>query len=905
MNTWYTKSIPAVLEALRTAETGLTEDEARRRLQEAGPNTLPEPEVESYVAIFLRQFKSPLIYILFAAALCVYWLGDTADSLVILAVLLFNAVVGAIQEGRAQNTLRALRSFSETTATVLRLAGKGGSAEEKIISDAGVVPGDIIILREGEKVPADARVIVARNLATDEAALTGESEPVVKGTAPLLKPDLPVAEQKAMVFKGTHIVAGFGHAVVVATGSRTEIGAIAREISGVKDEIPLQRDIRKLSRVIIGVVVAMSVILFFIGRAIGHSAQEMFATVVTLSVSVIPEGLPVVMTIVLATGVWRMSKRNALVKRLQAVEALGQARVIATDKTGTITKNEMVVQRVYAGGETYDVSGVGYEPEGAVHKDGVRIAASEHADLLEAARIAALAASARIIYSEEERRWSVAGDPTEAALQVFARKAQLSRDELEAEHPLLAEIPFDSSRKYKAMLHKDKRGGRLSVVGAPEVVLTLSSSVVRAGKKMALTKAMREEIEGTIQHFSRQGLRVVALARANAAATNTLAENDIHGLTFVALIGMKDGLREGVHDALAQARDAGLRVVMITGDHAVTARAIAQEAGIFKVGEKTLTGDEIDSLSDEELARAVERVSVFARVTPAHKLRIVSAYKARGEIIAMTGDGVNDAPSLVAADLGVGMGKIGTEVAKEASDIVLLDDNFYSIVAAIEEGRNIYKTIKKVILYLFSTSVGEVLTIAGALFVSLPLPLLPAQIIWLNLVTDGFLTIALGMEPKDQNLLSEEFGKAERSLVDRLTFTRMVVMGVPMALGTLFLFSLYLDDMAKALTVSLTALAVFQWVNAWNCRSEKESVFTTNPISNIYLVAALFVVIALQLVAVYNPFAQTLLHTTALTWFDWLLIVPVAFTVLFAEEARKWITRRVDSIAIPGVLARS
>ncbi len=883
----HAKGVPTVLAMMRSSEEGLAAPEAARRLAEEGPNALPEAPREGLFSIFLRQFKSPLIYLLFAAAVTVWLLGEGGDAVIICAVLLFNAFVGAVQEGRAQNTLRALRSFSETTASVVR----GG--EEFTIPDRDVVIGDIIVLREGEKVPADARIVLARNLSTDEAALTGESEPVAKTASPQLKPNLPISEMRSMVFKGTHVVAGSGRALVVATGSNTVLGGIAREISGVKDEIPLQRDIARLSRAIIIAVVGMSILLFFLGRALGHSALEMFATVVTLSVSVIPEGLPIVMTLVLATGVWRMSKRNALVKRLQAVEALGQARVIAVDKTGTITKNEMVVQKVLAGGVLFDISGVGYEPEGAAHLDGVRIAPVEHPDLVEASRIAAFAASARITYSEGEQRWLVAGDPTEAALSVFARKLGTTREELEVEHPLVAEIPFDSSLKYHAVVHGTGKKARLSVVGAPEIILKHSSSLMRGGKKMPLSDAARDELEQAIDAFSRQGLRVVALARGNFETADIRPEH-IDDLTFVALVGMKDGLREGVHDALAAARDAGVRVVMITGDHATTAKAIALEAGIFRMGERVITGDEIDALSDEELADALERVSVFARVTPEHKLRIVNAYKKRGEVIAMTGDGVNDAPSLVAADLGVGMGKIGTEVAKEASDIVLLDDNFGSIVAAIEEGRSIYKTIKKVILYLFSTSVGEVMVIAGALFLGMPLPLLPAQIIWLNLVTDGFLDVGLGMEPKEKGLLAETFDTPKRHLVDRLMGMRMLVMAIPMAVGTLFLFSLYLNDFEKALTVSLTTLAVFQWFNAWNCRSEKESVFTQNPFSNRYLIGATSIVITLQLVAVYVPFIQRLLHTAPLSAFDWLLIIPVASTILLTEEVRKWFARRAS-----------
>ena len=885
---WYREPLSEIFKTLSSAERGLSEEEARRRLLEHGPNALPEAKPESYFSIFARQFKSPLIYILAGASAVIFALGEPVDGSIILAILLFNAVVGSIQEGRAQNTLRALRHFVETQATVLR-------GKELIVKDAEVVRGDIVILHEGEKVPADARLILAHNLRVDESALTGESEPVQKEHDAALPEGLPVAEQRTMLFKGTNVAAGNGRALVVATGGETEIGRIAKEIAVPDTEIPLQASIRYLSRSIIAVVLAAGLCIFFLGLAKGLSVVQMFATVVSLAVSVIPEGLPIVMTLVLATGVWRMGKRNALVKRLAAGEALGQASVIAVDKTGTITKNELVVQRVWVG-KSFDVGGVGYEPKGDVSLEGNVVEPLNHPALLFIGKMAAFCADARVVYSDEEKRWRVAGDPTEAALLVFAEKLGFHKEDLESESPLLGELPFDSVRKYQASVHREGHANILSVVGAPEVVLKRSHLVRRSGHGEPISAAERKELEELFLSWSREGLRVIGVAEKREVAEG-LADEDVRALTFVGFFGMKDGLREGVRESLEQARDAGIRVVMITGDHKVTASAIAKDAGIWKPNDLVLTGEEMDALSDAALTDKLANASVFARVTPEHKLRIIRAYKARGEIIAMTGDGVNDAPSLIAADLGVAMGGIGTEVAKEASDIVLLDDNFGSIVSAVEEGRSIYNTIKKVILYLFSTGLGEAFTIVGAIFMGFAVPVLPAQIIWLNFVTDGFLDVALAMEPKEQGLLERGYGRAKKYLLDRLAVERMVVMALPMAVGALILFDMYAaEGFAKASTVVLSALAVFQWFNAWNCRAEKESLFSQNFFGNAYLVGATGLVICLQLLAVYNPFLQGILHTVPLSLSDWLIIVPVAASIVLAEELRKFSARALSPV---------
>lgn len=881
---WSKKELPAIFEILRTTENGLGAEEAARRLTEDGPNVLPEAKTDGVAVVFLRQFQSPLIYILFAASGIVFLMGEFVNGYIILAVLVFNAIVGTIQEGKAQDTLRELKKYAETSATVVR------DGRDFIIPDREVVRGDMLVLQEGEKVPADARIVATSGLKTDEASLTGESEPVSK-IVEVIPSASSVPEERNMVFKGTSIVAGSGRVVVVATGDRTNIGAIAKEIRAIDSEIPLKADIRRLSRVIIIVVGIISIGIFILGLSKGQSVVVIFSTVVSLAVSIIPEGLPIVITLVLATGVWRMSKRKVLVKKLQAVEALGQARIIAVDKTGTITKNELVIREVFTDEKLFRIGGVGYEPKGTVELHGVVVDAANHPELLFAGKMAALCSNAHVSFSKEESRWRIAGDPTEAAIRVFGEKVGFNKDDLEREVVFISEIPFDYRLKYHATVHIIEGKKVLIVEGAPETILAKCSRIRRAEENEPLEEKKRKELEAVLAEMSNRGLRIVAGAMREVAS-EALSQESIRDLTFVSFFGMQDALRPEVLEAMERAMAAGIRVVMITGDHQLTARTIAKEAGIWREGHEVLTGVMIDGMSDAELAVRVAFVTVFARVTPEHKLRIINAYKKRGEVIAMTGDGVNDAPPLVAADLGVAMGKIGTEVAKEAADIVLLDDNFGSIVSAVEEGRNIYKTIKKVILYLFSTSIGEVLVIVGALLLGYPLPLLAAQIIWLNFVTDGFLDVALAMEPKEKGLLSGTFKRPNRYMVDGLMAWRMLLMALPMMVGTLFLFQGYLETgLEKAWTISLTTLAVFQWFNAWNCRSEDKSIFQMNAFSNKFLLGATVLVVSLQMLAVYNPLLQTILRTVPLQASEWLTILAVAISIVVVEEIRKFFYR--------------
>lgn len=860
-----------------SSEHGLSSTEAKRRLLKHGHNELPEARRDGIIAIFLRQFRSPLIFILLIAAAAVYLSGETTDTLVILFVLTFNAIVGTVQEGKAQNTFLALRKFIKGNAFVLR------DHEETIVSDRQLVPGDVVMLREGEKVPADARIIDAKSLRIDEAALTGESLPKNKHADLLIGNTVSVSEQSNMAFKGTVVVSGSGKAVVVATGVDTFLGGIAKETLSIDADFPLKNDIRKLSKFVMFFVAGVAFAIFALGMFNGHALGDTLRAIVAISVSVIPEGLPIVLTLVLASGVWRMSKKNVLVKKLQAIEVLGETKVLAVDKTGTVTRNELMIESVYIGGETFEIRGSGYDPVGESLLDGMVIDPPNHPALLLAGKIAMLNSGASLILHKGMKRWKIAGDPTEGALLVFAKKMGFQREDLLGELPMIDELPFDYERKIHASLHRQQGGNLLIVTGSPEKILALSKYESETGKLKNILDRRKNELDEIIAAFSEKGLRVIGFAY-KTAQEEMIDPSSLGNLVFGGFFGIKDTLRAEVKNAVRQVEESGMRVVMITGDHAITAKAIAREAGIYKDGNRVLDGSEIDAMPDEELSKAIGGVSVFSRVTPKHKLRIVRAYRSSGLVVAMTGDGVNDALSLSAADVGIGMGKIGTDVAKEASDVILLDDNFGAIVHGVEEGRNILSAIKKVILYLFSTSLGEVLVLLLALIIGLPLPILAAQILWLNLVTDGFLDVALAMEPKEPT--KQSFIKTD--LVDGFMIRRMILMAIPMAIGTLLLFSRYYqDDIIKAWTISLTTLAVFQWFNAWNCRSSERSIFSINPFSNKFLLWATIAVIVLQGFAVYHPLFQKVLKTVPLGWYDWAVIIMAAFSIVVIEEIRK------------------
>lgn len=884
---YYNKELDEIFQELNTGEHGLAKGEIKNRLLKYGSNKLPEAKADNLLIIFLRQFQSPLIFILLLATIVVFLTGENIDGFVILFVLFFNAVVGTIQEGKAQNIFAALKNFIKTNASVIR------DGKEYIIPDEDIAPGDIIVLREGEKIPADARILYSESFQVDESTLTGESNPKFKLADSIEKENVPISNQRNIVFKGTNVVSGNGKAVVVATGSDTVIGGIAKKISAIDEELPLKKDIRHLSYFIIATVFAIGLALFGIGITYEYPIKEIFTTIVAISVSIIPEGLPIVVTLVLATGVWRMGKRNVLVKKLQAVETLGQTDVIAVDKTGTVTKNELVVKEIYVNEKLFSVRGVGYEPKGGIELNGEAIEPLNHPELLLAGKIGALCSSAHIAFDNNLGIWKISGDPTEGATLVMAGKIGFYKSDLEKEFVKIEEKPFNYQSKYHATLYKEKDRHSLMVIGAPEEILDISEKVWSHSGTHILTDDRREKLKDVFIKMSERGLRVVALGMKNLEKENRIPET-LSSLDFVGFFGIEDSPRVEIKEAVNRVKSADIKLVMITGDHKITAKTIAEKIGIFKKGDGIIEGTEIDAMTESDLAKHLEKVSVFARVTPFHKLKIINAYKLAGKTIAMTGDGVNDALSLTSANVGVAMGKIGTEVAREASDIILLDDNFGSIVSGVEEGRNIYKTIRRVILYLFSTSLGEVLTIIGAILLGFPLPILAAQILWLNLVTDGFLDVALAMEPKGDNLLEKKLTRKKSRFVNKLMVLRMFTMALPMAIGTLWLFSQnYQADLHKAWTISLTTLAVFQWFNAWNCRSQIKSIFTSNPFSNKFLVGATGIVIGLQLLAVYNPFFQKVLRMVPLNGKDWLVITAVAFSIIVVEEFRKIVCRKI------------
>lgn len=889
MASWHTLSQKNLALELGTdIAHGLSPAEAAERLAQYGPNKLPEEKKESLGAMYIRQFANPLILVLLASSGILFALHHVTDAIVILFVLVFNACLGTIHEGRASTTLRALKNFAQTSAHVLREGIIDG------IPDTDLVPGDVILLAEGEKIPADARVIQSHGLRVDEASLTGESIPVDKEERPLKNLHASVTEQLNMVFKGTVIVAGNGRAVVVKTGRFTEIGKVGASISGIVSEIPLQKELRRLSQNILLGAAGVGLVLGVLGILSGMAVIDIFTVIVTLAVSVIPEGLPIVITLVLANGVWRMARRRALVKKLQAVETLGQAQVICVDKTGTLTKNEMVVRSFFVNGAWFDVSGTGYEPTGTiVRRDKAPVNPRTDDGVRTISRIATLTSNASLAHDEKTNLWTIHGDPTEAALVVLAKKIGIPREELEHEVPRIAELPFHYKEKYHATLHHGGGHYFINVAGAPEMILDRSQTIYENKKILPLKDARRAELEDQMRAASAHGMRIICFAffQSPGNSLSLLEPTHITKLTFVGFYCLQDSLRAEVRASVATAHTAGIRVVMLTGDHQTTAQAIAREAGIYRPGDRVLTGEDIDALTPEELALALESTTVCSRVTPEHKLKIIQGYKLRNEIVAMTGDGVNDAPALVAADLGIGMGVIGTDVAKEAADIILLDDNFSSIVAAIEEGRGIYKTTRRVVLFLFGTNLGEILLIASSFFVGIPLPLIPAQIIWLNLVTDSFLDVSLGMEPQERGLLSRAFTRG-RQLIDRSMIPRMLTMSLPSSIGALALFAAtFQTDLEKAGTLALTTIVVAQWFNAWNSRSEYTSVFRTNPFSNRYLVGALGIVVALHVTAVYTPAMQKILHTVPLSTNEWLICIAVASSVVVAEELRKMLAR--------------
>jgi len=879
---WHALDAEAVLERLDSSRTGLSAEEVARRLAVHGRNHIARATRVHPVRILLHQFTGALVYVLMAALVISLAIGHWQDAIVIGVVLVLNAAVGFVQQYRAEHAISALMSLVSPGATVVR------DGARRAISSEELVPGDVVWLSSGDLVPADLRLLDEASLRIDEAILTGESVTVAKHPDRLEGDGaLPVAERRNMAFMGTPVASGRARGVVVATGAATEIGAIAEEIRGAeRAETPLQVRLSRFGRRISIAIVALAALSFGIGLLRGEPLADMFLTAVAIAVSAVPEGLPVVMTIALAVGVRRMARRRAIVRRLPAVETLGSCTVIVTDKTGTLTRNEMTVQQLWSDGALYSVTGSGLDLDGKLLRDGVEAPIGPDSPVHQMLLGALLCNEAEL--RREPDGAQTRGDPTEVALLVAAAKAGLDRELALERMPRLAQVPFESWRQYAASLHRVDGDETVFVKGAPEVVAAMCDTSLGAdGETPIDCDAVLREAE----RMAAEGLRVLAVAvgRDETAAHDVLRGNP-RGLALAGLVGMLDPPREEVAGAVAACRRAGLRVVMVTGDHARTAATIAARIGLPVEGE-VLSGATLAGLDDDALRDELRRRSVFARVSPHDKLRIVRTLAGMGHVVAVTGDGVNDAPALKAAHVGASMGLSGTDVAKEASEIVLTDDNFATVAAAIEEGRTAFSNIRKATFFLVSSGVSELLAILGSLVLRLPLPLLPAQILWLNLVTNGVEDVALAVEPAEPEQATEPPRPVREGIISRRLLERLLIAGVVMALGTLGIFLLEWDGdpdrLGYARVAALSTLVAFQMVHVGNCRSEHRSVFTLNPFSNRFLVIGVVASMGLHVLALHLPWTQTLLGVEPLSLATWGRIGLVSLSIVVAEEIHK------------------
>lgn len=922
---WHALGVDAVVERLDAdLESGLSDQEAAVRLDDHGPNELVRDEGPGPWWILWEQFTEPLVVVLIAAtvvSLAAWWFGESEeplpyDAIVILAIVVLNAVLGFVQEYRAERALEALEEMAAPEAKVRR------DGRERRVPARELVPGDVVLVESGDRIAADLRLARVSNLKVDESALTGESVPISKGTEAVEEADAEPGDRVDMVFMGTAATFGHGEGVVVATGSDTEMGEIAELLTGAgEDQTPLQRDLARVGRQLGLLVLGISVVVAAAGvlregSLGGDVVLEMFLFGVALAVAAVPEGLPAIVTAVLAIGVRRLAGRDAIVRRLPAVEALGSATVIASDKTGTLTRNEMTVRRILLGiGRIVEVEGEGFDLEGAFRdEEGGEIDPEEEPDLERVLALGALVNDARLV--EEEDGWTIDGDPTEGALVVAARKAGLDEEALREERPRLAEIPFSSERKRMTTLHEGDDDGRTAAVkGAPELVLERCERIREDGEVRDLTDQDRESILERAETFAGRALRTLAIAsRSLAGEVGAGQEPDSDevekDLVWEGLIGMIDPPRPGVEESVTRAREAGVRTILVTGDHVLTGRAVAETIGIAEEGDEVLAGHELAELADEALEEKVSSIDVYGRVRPEHKLRIVRALKARDQVVAMTGDGVNDAPALKEADIGVAMGIAGTDVAREASEIVLADDDYSTIVDAIEEGRKIFDNIRKFVRYLLTANAGEVLTIFGAVIAAgalglsggeegFFLPLLAVQILWVNLVTDGPPALALGMDPGDPRAMERPPRDPTEPIIDRPMWVLIGVLGTVIMLGSLFVLDGYLPGglvdfdggegggVEKARTMAFTTLVLFEMFDVFNCLSATETVFRRQTLRNRWLLGAVALSVALQAAVVYWGPLQSGFDTVALTGRDWAIATAVASSVIVAAEILK------------------
>ncbi|WP_223066463.1 calcium-translocating P-type ATPase, SERCA-type [Paenibacillus caui] len=871
---------------------GLPTEDAAKRRETAGWNELAEAKRVSPLLLFLNQFKDFMMLVLMGATLISGLLGEYLDAITIIAIIVLNGCLGFFQEFRAERSLRALKELSAPNAKVVR------NGKETVMPAREIVPGDIVLLESGDRIPADIRWLETSGCDVEESALTGESHPVGKHALVIADEEVPLGDQKNIGFMGTMVTRGSGKGIVIRTGMGTEMGKIADLIQNTESqETPLQRRLEQLGKILIIVALALTVVVVLAGILHGQHVGSMFFAGVSLAVAAIPEGLPAIVTIALALGVQRMIKRKAIVRKLPSVETLGCASVICSDKTGTLTQNKMTVTKVWVEGREFKVTGEGYEPRGDIWDEGRPVDLRNEQGLRRMLQISALCSNAEIIEitdedskskkrggEEKESRWVLKGDPTEGALVALASKTGCSPSSLAGTYFKEKEFPFDAKRKRMSVIVSHQGGKLVFVKGAPDMLLDRCSYILWGGNVVPLTGTLRQKVAAANESMARSALRVLGVAYRELRSHDNVKDEESaeSQLIFVGLTGMIDPPRREAKESIAVCRRAGIKTVMITGDHGLTAEAIAQELGIIPRGGLTMTGQQLAALSDEELDKKCDGVYVYSRVSPEHKLRIVKSLQRKGHVVAMTGDGVNDAPAIKAADIGIAMGITGTDVSKEASSLILSDDNFSTIVSAIEEGRNIYENIRKFIRYLLASNVGEILTMFFAMIAGLPLPLLPIQILWVNLVTDGLPAMALGVDQPEKDLMEHKPRGAKENIFARRLGWKILSRGLLIGLCTLGSFWVTLNispdepaQLMKAQSVAFATLVMAQLIHVFDCRSSR-SIFHRNILQNKVLVLSVLSSIALLLAVMYIGPLQPVFKTVPLGTREWAITLVAA-----------------------------